>query len=277
MGANSNSPCEGPLLVGIFFNTYLYGLVTFQYASYHATSLNDPAWIKLFVFSLFVLDTFHSASLIYMAWVFCVENFSKPAVLREIMWPYPFTVIVISMTAFLTHMFLAYRVFRLKKNTFVYGVMLLLSAASWVTGVICGTYCWRVKSLMVTEIRSLVTAWLCLEVGADALVSGKFLSVVLSRSRTGFHKSDTVLNRLIRGSVQTGLFAGIFSIITLVCFLKSPRTQFFGMFGIPISRMYSNTLMDTLLVRHRLRGTLINGMSECEVCNGPEDNLKSSL
>lgn len=68
------------------------------------------------------------------------------------------------------------------------------------------------------------------------------------------------------------------------------------MFGIPISRMYSNvgvrqislrlfasdssnlqTLMDTLLVRHRLRGTLINGMSECEVCNGPEDNLKSSL
>jgi hypothetical protein len=77
-------------------------------------------------------------------------------------WPYPFTVIAISVTAFLTHMFLSYRcvmvhhfhfstssyrsVFRLTKSKFVYGVMLLFAIASWVTGIICGTYSWTKAS-----------------------------------------------------------------------------------------------------------------------------------
>lgn len=92
------------------------------------------------------------------------------------------------------------------------------------------------------------------------------LVVVLARSRTGFHNSDTIVNRLIRGSVQTGmwilvpgflfplmkqrlgLLASVFSIIVLVCFLESPSTQFFVMFGIPIGRIYSNVgVCDDLL------------------------------
>ena len=31
----------------------------------------------------------------------------------------------------------------------------------------------------------------------------------MARSRTGFSKTDTVINRLIRGAIQTGLFAGM--------------------------------------------------------------------
>ncbi|KAG6837612.1 hypothetical protein H0H93_006133 [Arthromyces matolae] len=146
----------GFLLLGIFFNTFLYGLVSYQYAVYYSTKFNDATWIKLLVVVLFCLDTFHSASVIYMAWVYCVENFDNPLIL-------------------------------------------------------------------------------------------------LARSRTGFHNTDTIIKRLIRATLQTGLLTGVFSMLALVTFLRSPRTMLYGMFGILIGRIYTSTLMDTLLVRHTLR------------------------
>ena len=64
--------------------------------------------------------------------------------------------------------------------------------------------------------------------------------IVFSRSRTGFRKTDTILNRLIRGAIQTGLFAGIFSLGNLVSFVVLTGTNFFGMFAIPVGRIYTN-------------------------------------
>ena len=66
------------------------------------------------------------------------------------------------------------------------------------------------------------------------------LIIVFSRSRTGFRKTGTVLNRLIRGAIQTGLFAGIFSMGDLITFVVLPSTNLYGMFAIPIGRIYTN-------------------------------------
>lgn len=44
----------------------------------------------------------------------------------------------------------------------------------------------------------------------------------------------------MRGAVQTGLFAGIFSAADLATFLTLPETNLYGMFAIPIGRIYTN-------------------------------------
>ena len=105
------------------------------------------------------------------------------------------------------------------------------------------------------------------------------LVIVFSRSRTGFRKTDTILNRLIRGAIQTGLFAGIFSTCNLITFLFFPNTNLYGTFAIPVGRIYTNvsvvdqrrekravslirflfcfqTLLDTLLVRESLKAEM---------------------
>ena len=72
------------------------------------------------------------------------------------------------------------------------------------------------------------------------LQSPATLVTVFCRSRTGFRKTDTGLNRLIRGTIQTGLFAGIFSVCCLIAFVVLPNTTFNAMFAIPIGRIYTN-------------------------------------
>ena len=48
-----------------------------------------------------------------------------------------------------------------------------------------------------------------------------------------------MINRLIRGAIQTGVFASIFSLGGLIGFLASPNTNLYGMFAIPIGRVYT--------------------------------------
>jgi hypothetical protein len=79
------------------------------------------------------------------------------------------------------------------------------------------------------------------------------LVIVFSRSRTGFCKTDTILNRFIRSAIQTGLFAGLFALSELITFVVLPQTNLYGMFAIPIGRIYTNTLLDILLTRELLK------------------------
>ncbi|KIM65694.1 hypothetical protein SCLCIDRAFT_446568 [Scleroderma citrinum Foug A] len=65
------------------------------------------------------------------------------------------------------------------------------------------------------------------------------LSTVLLRSKMGWSPSDTVVQCLIHGAVQTGLFASIFALCDLICFLWLPSTLY-AMFVISIDRIYSN-------------------------------------
>ncbi|KAF8967094.1 hypothetical protein BDZ97DRAFT_566010 [Flammula alnicola] len=246
----------GAFFLGICLNTYLYGIVTYQYSSYFNTKFGDPLWIKGTVLALFTLDTFHTSSLLYLAWYYLIKSYENPLALLVPMWPYPFSIFVTTSTAFLTHMFLAYRVLRLT-NIYVYGTLLILSLASFGSGLACGVRTWiSVKGPTdMGIINPLLATWLSAEVIVDASISGTLI-YALSKARTGFNNSDTIISRLMRTSIQTGLFSGIFSVLTLALYLGSPDAEFFALFGLPISRLYTNTLMDTLLCRESLRGLL---------------------
>jgi hypothetical protein len=243
----------GTLLIGIIFNTYLFGLVTFQFATYYKTKFNDPLAIKCMVAFLFVLDCFHSIAVIWMAYAYCVTDYGKPETLGVALWPYTFTPIATGLASLVTQAFLGWRVFRFTNSRVLYAAMIVLSLTACAIGMACGIKAWMIKiSSELATLTKLVTAWLVLQVTADVLITGT-LGVILTRSRTGFRKTDTVINRLIRGAIQTGLFAGIFSLGDLVAFTRWPETNMYGFFAIPIGRIYTNTLLDTLLTRTELR------------------------
>ncbi|KAN0073600.1 hypothetical protein V8E55_012207 [Tylopilus felleus] len=246
----------GTLLVGIIFNTFLYGLVTYQFAAYYRTKFNDRPAVKYMVLFLFILDTFHSASVIYMAWSYTVTNYGNPAALAVAEWPYTFTPIATALAALVTQIYLGFRIWRLTSSKFLYGVVIMLAIPSFVLGMTCGIEAWIIKVLSeLPRITPLVTAWLSMQVVVDFFITGTLI-VIFSHSRTGFRKTDTILNRLIRGAIQTGLFAGIFSIGDLITFIAVPSTNLYGMFAIPIGRIYTNTLLDTLLTRESLRAEM---------------------
>jgi len=243
----------GVLLLGIMFNTFLYGLVVYQFLVYRNTKFNDPLWIKSVVGILFAVDTLHSAVAMYSAWETCVTNYANPASLAVISWTIPFTAVATSVAAIFTQFFLGHRVFKLTKSFVIVGVIGVFSVLGFVFGVYSG-----VRSGVIKEVKNFsplnpfVICWLGFQTVADLLITA-VLSFVLARSRTGFRKTDTVVNRLIRGAIQTGLFAALFALADLFSFVLHKNTNLYAMFAYPIGRIYTNTLLDTLNSRIELK------------------------
>ncbi|KAJ7323015.1 hypothetical protein DFH08DRAFT_888532 [Mycena albidolilacea] len=239
----------GPILLGIFLNTYLYGLVTNQYMNYVNHRFNDPAWIRAIVIILFVLDTTHSAAGIYAAWDLCVTNFNNPNILGTVDWAMPFTTIAMATSGVFTQAFLIHRVFKLTKNKWLVVFLATLSIGGYVCAWIGAVKGGNMKEVgKLSQILPLVIGCLALFCVVDLLITA-ILIFVLVHSKTGFRHTDTIINRLIRGAIQTGLFAAMFALSDLFCFIFAPHTSFDMMFAYPLGRIYTNSLLDTLNAR----------------------------
>ncbi|KZT19766.1 hypothetical protein NEOLEDRAFT_933578 [Neolentinus lepideus HHB14362 ss-1] len=243
----------GVLLLGIFFNTYLYGLVTWQFLTYSNAPFSDPWRVKAVVISLFILDTVHTIVGIHNAWYICVTNFLNPSVLLSVGWQIPFTAVATSFAAVITQFFLADRVYRLTKSKILTAFICLLSLVGFVSGVLAGIRSGIVKDVSKFAVLApLVICWLGFQTAADLSITF-VLSIALYRARGPIQKTNKMLNRLIRGAVQTGLFASIFALGDLFGFLLHRNTNLYGMFAYPIGRIYTNTLLDTLNARISLQ------------------------
>ncbi|KAJ7782115.1 hypothetical protein B0H14DRAFT_2960304 [Mycena olivaceomarginata] len=176
----------GVLLLGLFLNTYLYGICTYQFVVYMQSKFKDSLWIRSIVGSLFFVDTIHSAVAIYAGWETCVTNYANPAALAYVGWTIPFTAVATSVTAILTQIFLGHRVFLLTSNRLLFVLIAALSVLGFVFGCIAG-----IKSGLINEVAlfaplaPFVTAWLAFQTSADLLIT-LCLTIALARSKTGF-------------------------------------------------------------------------------------------
>ncbi|KAF9476490.1 hypothetical protein BDN70DRAFT_882315 [Pholiota conissans] len=243
----------GVVLIGLFFNTYLYGLVTYQFIVYHNTKFNDRLWIKTVVGILFSLDTVHSIVAVYAGWEMCVTNYMNPASLASVSWTIPFTACATAAAAFVTQIFLGNRVLVLTKSLPLVVFIGILSVLGLFFGIYSGIYSGILREVAkFGPLGPFVTCWLTFQTSADLIITAS-LTIALTRARTGFRRTDTIINRIIRGAVQTGLFASMFALADLFSFMFHRNTNLYAMFAYPIGRIYTNTLLDTLNARTSLK------------------------
>ncbi|KAF8345312.1 hypothetical protein F5887DRAFT_221547 [Amanita rubescens] len=246
----------GLLLIGVFLNTYLFGIVTYQFGLYYQLEFNDPLWLRLTVHTLLALDTFHSASLIYLAWWYLVVNYNNPSAFFVNIWPYRASIIESSITTFLTQHFMGYRIYRMSGKRHLYiGIMIVsladLIAASITTAKACRIVDRRDLSVLNTEI----VVWLATQVILDFFIAG-YTSIGLYKQRTDYGRTNKILYRCIRSAIQVGALSTMFALGNLIAFVTWPSANLYGMFLFPIGRIYTNALMNTLTVRASLRSEM---------------------
>ncbi|OJT08982.1 hypothetical protein TRAPUB_116 [Trametes pubescens] len=88
---------------------------------------------------------------------------------------------------------------------------------------------------------------------AGDVVIAAILCTILQVSKTGFSKSNLLVNRLIVFSVNTGLLTSVCACMSLITILALPDTFVYICFFFLIGRLYSNSLMATLNARKSLR------------------------
>ncbi|KDQ22170.1 hypothetical protein PLEOSDRAFT_1109288 [Pleurotus ostreatus PC15] len=258
----------GPMLIGVLFNTILYGILVVQSFIYYQTYKKDASWLRYFMLYLFIAETVNSALDIVMVYEPLILNFGKYSCSTvsvfylhtspkpEISKATTFFPIMLATDPIVTvlistpiQIFVAWRIF-------------IISRAKWLAGLICifafismGGGFWT--GITVTIIRRFdrkpelhwpALTWLLASAIADVIITAS-LALSLSRRKTGISNTDDAVNRIIRLTIQTGLITAIFAALDVIFFLALPRTTINFIWDFALSKLYTNALLSTLNAR----------------------------
>ncbi|KAI5118226.1 hypothetical protein M0805_000722 [Coniferiporia weirii] len=260
----------GALFLGVIFSMALWGAGTVQmyyyYNTYHA---KDEIWIKLLVFVVWVLDTAHQGLITQSCYVYLVTQYGNAEYLAVLERSLMVMVIVTAAICFIVQTFFTVRIWRLsQKNIFITAFVFVFVLAQLIsTLVYFGTAIHFTQFVQLLGIRNLTRSINVVNAMADAAIAGA-LVFLLQNSRTGFRHSESVINRLILFTVNTGLLTGMTAVVCLAMNLAFPTTFLYILFYLMTSRLYMNSLLATLNSRKSVQSSFGDSIQSVHVSQG---------
>jgi len=246
----------GALLVGLLFATFLQGFLTVQAYNYYEDYPKDPLRNKIIVGLVWCLDAIHLVLTAQSAYHYLITNWGyQPALVRssrEIC----VQLIFIAVPSFVCQIFFLNRIWMFShRNIFIVGSILAICVVTLGLYIVITVQILQVPS--VTEFgarRGEIIAAFTLGAGADILIAG-LLWYYLQHDLTGFETTKSLVGRILRYTMATGLVTSALAVASVVAYLIRPQGFYFIAIHFCLGRMYTNALLVTLNARHKMRRT----------------------
>ncbi|KAI0749986.1 hypothetical protein C8Q80DRAFT_1269777 [Daedaleopsis nitida] len=243
----------GAVLIGTYFGIMLYGLTLHQFYRYTRLSPNDSFFIKAVVYSVVAFETFHTVLCMHMGYWYLATNYFNPVALGNGVWSVDMIPLSAASVIMASQLFFVRRVYMFgsKYRWVVYlaGLLLVIElgllAAATAEAFHQGTFA------KFEHVTWLISAGFGTAAVADVLLTTALI-VTLRSSRTGWKRSDGVIEILILYAVTTGLLTTIFNILTfLFAIIYTDNLIYIG-FDIVASKLYATSLLAALNSRHSI-------------------------
>ncbi|THH27351.1 hypothetical protein EUX98_g6838 [Antrodiella citrinella] len=197
-------------------------MMLMQSVNYWTTYRRDPTWMKLYVGLLLFADTLNSV--FNMAWIYnvLVNNFGNDAALERADWLFESQEAMAGITAMFVQLFYAWRIHVLLRNVWIVSMVVITSLVAGFSGV--GTaiaVSIRPDFAGFQHLKVIVIIWLVGSAVCDILIAMTLL-IHLRKYRTGILAPDTVLTRITRVIMSTGLLTSTFALADVIAFLATP-------------------------------------------------------
>ncbi|KAG6889776.1 hypothetical protein C0995_014706 [Termitomyces sp. Mi166 len=245
----------GAAYVGVVVAAALHGVSCVQ-AWYYFTHQKDTWPTKTLVAAVMIFDTIHQILISHTIYIYLIKNYNNPPFLVNLVWSMLVEVLFNGLTALLVQGFLTLRVWRLSnRNIWLTSIVVLLVSAEFGCVVAFGTLSLQFKTFVeLQQLKYLSISVNALAAAGDVLIA-LILCTLLHRSRTGFHRSDTMINKLILFAVNTGFLTSLCAVASLISIVVAGKTFLYIAFYFCIGRLYSNSLLATLNARKMIRGS----------------------
>ncbi|KAI5992636.1 hypothetical protein EDC04DRAFT_1294747 [Pisolithus marmoratus] len=239
MAASPAENIQGPFLIGLTINIFLYGVTTVQAYLYFTNYKSDALWLKSLIVILYLVETLNSAISIYYVYDVLITHYGDEASLLMSSWVFTADAALTGVIGGAVQHFFAWRVYVLTKNVFAVAAIILCSLAS-VAGCLAATISFATNANLSVVLRfeSELMAWLVGSVLADSVIA---VSLVwyLERRKHLYPVLTSTINRILRMTVQTGVLTTIVAIIDLTCYLTI-SSNFYLIFSMTLSKLYTN-------------------------------------
>ncbi|KAL1719713.1 hypothetical protein EV715DRAFT_290144 [Schizophyllum commune] len=254
----------GMLFDSLVLSAILYGAGLLQIWHYYRHYARKDGWIiRSLVITLFCIDTAQQGMYAASVYWYCVTTHGDPTSLTVLDAKLAQQVILIGVLALIVQSFYCYRVFLLsRKNYFVAGFLLLFCLGTF--AVLSTYYGFIAQYSLFADLVTVKPLSIAINVTSavmDVMIS---ISMVffLHTSKTGFKRSNDVLNRLIVFTFNTGLPTSAAAIWSLIAINVWPDTFVYMLTFFLEGRLYTNCLMVTLNSRANLKSALSGSSGE---------------
>ncbi|PBK86520.1 hypothetical protein ARMGADRAFT_529581 [Armillaria gallica] len=247
---------SGPVIVGYLLHWGLFGTLSVQLYLYYLAFPNDRKFIKYLVYGTYIVELVQTILLTHDAFAMFGYGFGDLDALTDVHLYWFFVPIMSAVTACVGHVFYAYRIFILSNSQSVPAFVICTCSISSVAAIITGVYFFQAGNITKLNNRKVSIAvgiWR----GGSALcdiVIAICMTYYLMRSNTGFRRTQIMVTKLIRLTVETGLVTAIGAILNLILFFAFRDQIFYSTIALIMPKLYANSVYMVLNSRIRIMG-----------------------
>ncbi|KAI0767199.1 hypothetical protein C8Q74DRAFT_938693 [Fomes fomentarius] len=250
------------------FSAALSFMQAFHYFTHY---IDDALHIKMLVAAVFIAETIHQA-LITQAHYTELRRIERNVVVE---------VFFEAITAFLVQSFYVSRIWRLyDRRLYIVIPIIALIVSQFAVSLV-----YTIKALALSTLDALdklnAYAITMNATGAAADVAiAAIMCTLLHIHKSGFQRSNIIVNKLIFMTVETGLLTSTCACVALVTHLALRDSYVYICFFFLIGRLYSNSLFASLNARECLRDDLTvsaSDFSDTQLHNMPPGPMKFAV
>ncbi|THH02438.1 hypothetical protein EW026_g421 [Hermanssonia centrifuga] len=245
----------GAVFIGNILAAILYGVTSLQTYIYYRCN-QDGKILKGVIFVLWCLDGLHLALITDAVYVYVVTDFGNYTALETVEWGLAVTVLLCVISDFIIRSIFAYRIWRLSSFKFNWILILTMSSFSFVPIPACIVLvvgCVLDHSLIGVSRFSWAIYTLAAGGFTADIILASALCIMLSKQRTGFKRTDSVVHTLMLYGISTGALTTFFEGAVIVTYTVWRNDDVYLAFYLMVPKLLLNALLASLNARKNLR------------------------
>ncbi|KJA16687.1 hypothetical protein HYPSUDRAFT_147458, partial [Hypholoma sublateritium FD-334 SS-4] len=206
--------------IGALITWGLQGVLFVQVYNYYLSFPKDPLYMKVTVYSSFILELLQTALVTHDTWEIFANNFGDLAGLNDLRFLWFTLPILGGIAGLVCHLTFAYRISLLAESKVAGAIIIVPGLLACITACVFGAKLFQAsflsEAINTKHIYLICGLWNGSGAFCDVLVAvamtyyacPKLPSMNLSRNSTGFRNTDLLITRIIRLTIETGILTG---------------------------------------------------------------------
>ncbi|KAJ7464466.1 hypothetical protein FB451DRAFT_1263586 [Mycena latifolia] len=249
------STVVGPVFIANILNWMFLGTLTMQLYTYYQLFPTDRLVPRILVYSLFLVDVAQTVMLTSHGWYFMVTTWGDPSKFDILPWTAAMIPIPSGIISTTVQIFYSWRIWILASNRFLRAMSILIVVIALMQGfaaIIPGSLLLHPPTQEnLIHLHPAFSVWLSGSFVVDTLIT-VCMTYILFQAKTSTicAPTETILTKLIHRVIQTGAASAICAAVDLAMFVGFPSTNFHVVPAYILGKLYTNSLMLTLNLRH---------------------------
>ncbi|KAF8151021.1 hypothetical protein B0H34DRAFT_159626 [Crassisporium funariophilum] len=244
----------GAAFLGNILAAVLYGITCLQTFVYYKKSQNDHLSFRLVIYFLWIIDTLHLALVTHGLYFYLVKSYANPSALASPTWSLLSQIVVTCVSDLIVRGIYGRRVWKISgRSIIIASLITFTSIVTFGAGIAFTSRAFIERTFAnFSHISYLLYLALGSAVAADILIA-VCLCVSLSRSRTGFKKTDSIVTVLMLYAINSSVLTTLCSMACFITYAIWPMEFTFIGIYVCLSKLFLNSLLAMLNGRSGLQ------------------------